>query len=61
MTAAQTQEHEDKQTGTRKKKIRKVGSKAQEHENNTQGVQRFMGEKTGIYMLFAMLPSKLLR
>ena len=39
MTAAQTKEHEeDKHTGIRKEKTRKVGSKAQKQENRTQGV-----------------------
>ena len=38
MTAAQPKEHEDKHTGIRNEKIRKVGSKAQKQENRTQGV-----------------------
>ena len=38
MTAAQTNEHEEKYTGIRTEKMTHVGSKTQEQENRTEGV-----------------------
>ena len=68
MTAAKTTEHEDKHTGVRKEKTRKVGSKAQKkQENSTQGIRSNKvsrlcyksrsGDLVTLYAIFFLLSS----